>query len=339
MRGDGGPRALVLTNMWPTAGDPARGTFVSRQVEDVRLAAPEWTLELMQIDGRRGRLEYGRAVTRLRRRLRSGAYDLVHAHYGLTGAVAATQRDAPVVVTLHGSDLNIRWQRRISRFGVSRAAARIYVSARLRRLDGGDGEVIPCGVDLDAFRPASRHAARDRIGVDPDGVVVLFPGDPARPVKDHALFRATLGVLPPRWRERVRPATLGGVRPEDVPHHLCAADAVLLTSRYEGAGSVAKEAVACGVPIASVDVGDVAHAVAGVPGCAVAGRDPGSLARALVRALELGAEPEPEGGQPSAARQRVAGVGRQRLIDLRMDAGSVAARVLSVYRRVAGEAT
>ena len=43
--------------------------------------------------------------------------------------------------------------------------------------------ILPCGIDADRFRPLDRRAARERLGLDPDGRYLLFPYDPARAVK------------------------------------------------------------------------------------------------------------------------------------------------------------
>ena len=317
-----GRSVLVLTNMWPADDAPARGGFVRDQVRDLERLAPDWRFDRLVIDGRRGRAQYLRGILELRRRVRDG-FDLIHAHYGLTGAVAAFQRRAPYVVTFHGSDIHIPWQRRVSRLGGRTAAARIFVSDRLRSAAGAGGDhVIPCGVDLDRFRPGGSMEARRQLGIPEDALVVVFPGDPARPVKNYPLFRAALEALPAALRERLREIPLAGLPPDEVPKRLQAADAVLVTSRYEGAGSVAKEAVACGTPVVSVDVGDIPTVVEGLPGCAIAERDPGALSRALAAALE----------------PRPAWDGRARLSALGVDSESVARRVLAVYRGAMADA-
>ncbi len=315
-----GRRVLVVTNMWPTDDAPTRGVFVRDQVSDLRRVAPDWVFDVLVIDGRRGRREYLKGWLALRRRLRAG-YDLVHAHYGLTGLVAAAQLRVPVVVTYHGSDVYIRWQRAISRLAALRADAIIVVSDRLRReLGTEDAHVVSCGVDLDIFRPLDRRDARRRLGVDDDAPVALFAGDPARSVKDYPLFRAALDALPGPYAGRVQELTLGDVPHEQVPLYLNAANAVVVTSRYEGAGSVAKEALACDVPVVSVDVGDVRAMLDGVEACAVTGRDAGELAAALVAALDEGRCE-----------------GRRRLRETGTDAETVARRLLDVYQTVLDE--
>jgi glycosyltransferase involved in cell wall biosynthesis len=59
-----------------------------------------------------------------------------------------------------------------------------------------------------------------------------------------------------------------------------------MTSKTEGSPQVIKEAMACGCPIVSVDVGDVAERIEGVDGCSVVkSREPAALADALKKAV------------------------------------------------------
>lgn len=313
-------RVLVLTNMWPTPAAPNGGVFVREQVEALREAAPAIEFDVMHVEGARSRLAYLSAVPLLGRRLRERRYDLVHAHYGLTAAVAATQRRVPVVATFHGSDIHIGWQRMISRPAARRADARIFVSERLRTRAALPGHVIPCGVNVRTFRPMERSEARRELGWAAEGYVVLFPGSPGNRVKNHELFQATLAALPPALRRATRPFALTGVPRERVPLVLAAVNAVLITSHYEGASSVAKEALACARPVVAVEVGDVPEMVADVEGCAIAARGADALAARLADALAVG---EAKGG-PTRVRER--GV----------DAGAVARRVLEVYAGAVG---
>src|SRR5262249_23634764 len=123
-------KVLVVTNMYPTEKEPWAGAFVAEQVEDLRMLGLD--VDVLHFDGRRERREYLSAGARLRRIVAEADFRLVHAHYGLTGAVALTQRRVPVATTFHGSDTTVPWQRLVS-FGVARLCAPLCVSDAARQ--------------------------------------------------------------------------------------------------------------------------------------------------------------------------------------------------------------
>src|SRR5690349_6620714 len=167
-------RVLAVTNMYPTAEDPSYGIFVASQMQSVEAAGARVTIEF--VNGRRSDWEYARAVMRIRKRARPGMLDVVHAHYGLTGFVAAFQ-PLPLVVSFCGDDLfgtpNGRGRTTLkSRLGVwlSRLAARradriICKSEELRDalpawVSRERVHVIGNGVDTARFCPGDRTLAR-----------------------------------------------------------------------------------------------------------------------------------------------------------------------------------
>jgi glycosyltransferase involved in cell wall biosynthesis len=74
----------------------------------------------------------------------------------------------------------------------------------------------------------------------------------------------------------------------EVPAWLSASDVLLLTSMHEGSPTIVKEALACGLPVVSVDVGDVAERIEGIEGCYVARPQPAELAAKLCLVRQLG---------------------------------------------------
>lgn len=171
------PRVLVVTNMWPSKAAPYRGIFVKEQVDAVR-RHQGLSIDVHLVHGKQG---YLRAFAEVPKAARAGGYDVVHAHYGLTGAVSVFV-GAPLVVTYHGSDVNLRWQRTLSRFAARRADYRIVVSADMARLLGAPGtQVIPCGVDTDAFRFQGRDEERGELGLAEAISPCSFPATPGTP--------------------------------------------------------------------------------------------------------------------------------------------------------------
>lgn len=258
-------RILAVSDMWPE-GDRHRGGFVRLAVDAIR--ALGHTVEVEVVAQSRGRADHFTAIRRVRHRARSGDFDIVHVHFGMTALACRLAGPTPRVISLYGSDINTPWKRLMTQAGWGGTAARIYVSRRLATTAGEpDGIVIPNGVDVERFRPRARSAARNDLGLAPDAKVVLFGGDPRRPVKGHDVFEAVMAEVR-RTVPGAQPLILSA--PEQpaavVVAKMAAADVMLFTSRQgsEGSPTVVKEAVAMGLPVVTVDVGDVAEVLAPV---------------------------------------------------------------------------
>jgi hypothetical protein len=146
---------LVVTNMYPTEAEPHFGCFVKDQVDDLRGLGVD--VSVLAFDGRSHKRRYLAAASRLRRALRGNRYDIVHAHYGLSGAVASVQLATPVVTTFHGSDARVGWQRHVS-WIVARRTQPIAVALcadRPRR-----GPTRPRLASRGAMRPVSGRPQR-----------------------------------------------------------------------------------------------------------------------------------------------------------------------------------
>jgi len=307
-------KVLVVTNMYPTAAEPWFGSFVRDQVEDLRALGLD--LELLSFEGRQHATEYVRAAGRVRQLTRTGRFDLVHAHYGLTGAVALSQRSVPVVTTFHGSDTgHIRWQRIVSAVVAHRSVPIFVHRAGVQLLWCRSGHVIPAGVDTEAFVPADRAVLRDRLGWNEDSRYILFPSSRHNQVKRPDLFASTVDVLRATG-QRIEPVYLENLSRAQAAEVIAAVDLTLVTSDSEGSPVTVRESLACETPVVSVPVGDVIETLAGLPGCEIAAREPASLAAAVTRAL---ASP-----RSHALRERALATSRS----------LTAERVAAVYRQV-----
>ncbi len=277
-------RVLVATNMWPTAREPWFGSFVKDQSEDLR--AVGLRVEVMHFDGRSDALEYARAARAIWRRVESERFDVVHAHYGLTGAVAAMQRLVPVVTTFHGSDTGfLPWQRHIS-WVVARRTRSIFVSRNsAKQLGCRSPIVIPAAVDTELFTPFDRREARRALGWAEEVQYVLFPGARHNKVKRVDLFDAAIEEVGRQARDVV-PVHLEGYSRADVAVILNAVDVTLMTSDAEGSPLVVRESLAVETPVVSVPVGDVTEVITGLRGCSIAPRDASALATCVIEALE-----------------------------------------------------
>jgi glycosyltransferase involved in cell wall biosynthesis len=342
-------RVLAVTNIWPEGGG-FRGIFVREQVEALRRRGH--TVDVEIVAQSRGKADYLTAAPRVRRRVRTGGYDLMHVHYGLTGLAGRFAGRVPRVLSLHGSDINVRWQRLATKLALHGYDARIYVSQRLADTAGdAAGHVIGNGVDFTLFRPADRAEARQRLGLPADAPIVLFGAAPDNWVKGYDVFSAVLAALNDRGIPARELILAAPDQPrEQVPVKFAAADLLLFTSRqgFEGSPTVVKEATAMNLPVVSVDVGDVAKVLDGVSPSAVVPFPDRSGSRRGVRH----AEPDRsfETADPRRSRDELVGALADRAAEILagptrsngrernswLDEAKVAERIEAVYRGVIG---
>jgi glycosyltransferase involved in cell wall biosynthesis len=279
-------RALVVSNMAPTRANPGRGSFVRDQVAALARIA-EVEVELFEFEP--GLTSYPLAALRLRSRYDSSAFDVVHAHFGLSAWPALALRGPVHALTLHGTDLRHPRTRRLTLAALSHMDLVATVSESLAAelpAPVGPVSVLPCGVALERFRPIPREAARLALGLDPVGPYLLFPADPQRPAKRFDRARELAGS--------VQLLTLGAMAPDHVTLAINAANAVVVPSEAEGYGLAVLEALACDVPVLATPVGVHAAALEGVAGTLCAPYDRALWASVLAEPLAA-ADPRIEG--------------------------------------------
>lgn len=323
-------RILVITNMYPGRNPayPYAGTFVAEQVRDLSRHAE---VDVEVIEGFRGPQWYVKGFARAWTACVRGGHDVIHLHYGLTAAFLpllpppVRQR---VVVTLHGGDIlaqqGLPVQVAITRRVLGCAAVVVGVSdeiAQAARPHAREVEVLPCGVDDRFFSPEPACC-----GGETSPVRLIFPGDPARAVKNHPLFEAIVTA----WRERFGPVevvVLHHMEREQVRDAMRRASALVLTSLSEGSPQVVKEALACDLAVLASDVGDVRQLLGRTPGTGVFRLDEpvGRIAAQLYDCIEAAR------GSPGERRRRI----RQR----GLGGDQIAQRLGSIYARLSSLGT
>lgn len=265
-----------------------------------------------------------------------GYYDLVHSHYWLSGQVGWLAKErwgVPLVHSMHtlakvknaalaGGDAPEPTGRLIGESQVVEAADMLVANTdaeagQLVTLYGADTDrlsVVNPGVDLRVFAPGSRVAARRRLDLPADAVVLLFVGR-VQPLKaPDILLRAAARMIErdPSLRDRLVVVVVGGLsgaglaepeqlhrlaaqlgiadvvrfRPPVAQHRLAdyyrAATATVVPSHNESFGLVAVESQACGTPVVASAVGGLSTAVSHErSGLLVQGHDPADYAAAL----------------------------------------------------------
>jgi teichuronic acid biosynthesis glycosyltransferase TuaC len=285
-------RALVLSNMLADAAHPERGRFVRDQVSALRaLGDANVELEIELYEFAPGGRALVRAARDLRGRYKGERFDVVHAHFGLTAWPALAVKARTRALTVHGTDVRHPRTRLATRAALPTVGLLAAVSEALaHELPGrrarARAQVLPCGVDMERFKPIPRTRAQGTLFLEPQPhpPFLLFPADPSRAEKRfdraQALAKAVGAQL----------LTLGGVEPERVPLYVNAAHAVLVPSEREGFGLAVLEALACDVPVLATPVGIHAQALTGLAGTLC---EPFDLERWRRSLAAIVAEPDP----------------------------------------------
>ena len=254
-------------------------------------------------------------------------YDVVHSHYwqsGWAGGILARSLDAPHVVMFHtlGEVKNrariseqepvqrIRHERAIARRADAIVTASGHERGLLERYYGAlpaRMRTIPCGVDVDLFRPLDRDACRRQLGLDPSRPVLIWVGRleklkgvdiliGALAQLDERDFTLLIvggderaGALRSELEAQAREAGIeanvhftGAVAHDQLPVYYSAADVCVVPSYYESFGLVAVEAMACGTPVVASRVGGLVSTVTdGVNGYLIPWRCPEPFAERL----------------------------------------------------------
>ena len=228
-------------------------------------------------------------------------YDLIHSHYWLSGSLGEMARESwqrPHIITFHTlgavknstgvretePPLRIATEKNLAATCERVLSTTAKDKVQLVRLYDAVADkigVVPCGVDLNLFRPLDTAAARHRLGFAPDHPIVLFVG---RFDSVKGIDRLVTAMTYLRRRDSLRLVLVGGdglaspatrrlqkqardlglqdtvmfagrIVQDRLPPYYSAADVLVVPSLYESFGLVGLEALACGTPVVATPVG------------------------------------------------------------------------------------
>jgi glycosyltransferase involved in cell wall biosynthesis len=287
--------------------------FIIEQVDSLKKLGVE--IDFFIIKGK-GLFGYLKNFPSMLRKIKSYRPDLIHAHCGFPGMLAVLQRKIPVIITFHGGDVNEKGRNRtISKLAERLAVFSIFVNPKLAAIlkPRNSYDVISCGVDLSKNFFLDKREARIKLGLDLHKRLILFSSRFTRDVKNYPLAKSAVEPI-----GDVELIEMKGYSRYEVTLLMNACDVLLVTSKHESGPLVVKEAMACGCPIVSTDVGDVRAIIGKTEGCFITSFEPTDVSQKLSLALALD--------------KRING--RERIIELGLSLERVAEKINLVYRQV-----
>lgn len=256
-------------------------------------------------------------------------YHLFHSHYWLSGTAVSLLNqyfNLPHIASFHTlgeakiralsseTESEIRIESERSILDTADRIIAVSTQDRSHMIDYYEASsekirVIPCGVDMEFFRPQDKAQARTELGIS-ESKVLLYVGR-VQPLKGPDLLLKAIGCLGDDEKRGLRLLIVGGDKDGDedlvrlrglaqvlgisdmvsflgiveqsrVSRYYNAADVVIVPSHYESFGLVAAEALACGTPVVASRVGGLTETVKdGVNGYLVSWRCPESFAERI----------------------------------------------------------
>lgn len=280
----------------------------------------------------KGLKNYWKNISHLKKQIKQNQYDIIHAHYSLSGWVGVlARRKIPVVLSLMGDDAQgtftgkqkIKFSSRF--FILLTYLVQPFVKAVISKSSDLEkavyrkkiSYVIPNGIQLNKFI-VSESGFRSELGLKKEMKYILFLGNPDDINKNYSLAREAVRLLDRRDIELIN---VYNQDPEKVVKYLNSVDVFVCCSFAEGSANVIKEAMACNCPMVVTNSGDAAWVIGDTPGCFIARYDPENFAGNITKALEY-----------VQAHRRTNG--RDRIKNLGLDSASIAEKIFQVYTKV-----
>lgn len=218
---------------------------------------------------------------------------LIHAYWAIPSGFLASLccGKIPMLITLPGSDIKVFGKKLVFRFAVKRAlkkATRIIscsndIKQEAIKLGAEEQKVsiIPAGTDTSQFKPMDKPPLRVKLGL-PNGFLMLYAGSLFKVKRVDRLIKICANLNKdfdcclvlagdgPEKESLVKLAKTinlenvqfkGEIPYEDMPFYAAASDVLVLASESEGLPACVQEAMACGIPVVSSNVGGLPEMV------------------------------------------------------------------------------
>lgn len=302
-------------------------SFIRIQAES--LTSNGVDIEFFSINGK-GIKGYVKSGLELKKYLKDNHFDIIHAHYTLSGwAAVIGSGNTPVVLSLMGSDAygNIIAPNKATYKSKYLTILTYLIQPFVNRIisksqniekfvwQKSKSIIIPNGINIELFKPSDKNFSEE-LNFNSKKRYVLFLGKKESLRKNFRLVENAFKYLNFEDVELLAPYP---VPHELLPKYLNSIDVLVHSSLAEGSPNLVKEAMACNRPIVATNVGDIEWLFGNEPGHFLSSFEPQDVAEKIIKALKFA---ESEKGT----------TGRKRLIELKLDSDSVAKKIIRVYQ-------
>ncbi len=271
--------------------------FVKSQGESLKRKGVDLDFYPIRGKGFKGYLDNVKSIRKI---LRDKQFDIVHAHYSLSGWVAFFAAfNKPLVLSLMGSDtygfINESGTTTIRSLlmQLQVKAIQLFFDAIIVKSKFLERSVwkkkacyiVPNGVNYSKFKPLNKWECREKLNLKQDETYILFMGNTKDPRKNYTLFEQSLEFLK---TENYKIVTPFPIKHDEMVVYYNACDVLVFPSIKEGSPNVIKEAMACNIPIVATPSGDILERVKGLDNVLISKFEPVDFANKIDLAIQNG---------------------------------------------------
>ncbi|AGA79205.1 glycosyltransferase [Echinicola vietnamensis DSM 17526] len=294
------------------------------RVQGESLAQVGINVTYFKIKGK-GSSGYINNIENLKKFIKENDFDLIHAHFTLSGWVAAlTFPKQPLVLSLMGTDAlgRVKSQWKITKIFNHLTMLTYFIQpfvqkiiSKSQNIDNhvwlkNKSYILPNGVDLSKF-DGKRTDYKEELNLSRDKKYILFLGKKDDRNKNFQFLKEI--------EEDLKVHNFQIIAPYPISHsstikYLSTVDMVVVCSMQEGSPNVVKEAMASNCKGVFTDVGDIREVVGNTPGYAITSFNKSDLLKKILKVDAM-----------SICK------GRERLIQKKLDTQNIALRLKSIY--------
>ena len=311
-------RVLHITNNYPTTNHPIFGIFVKEQIESLSSEGIE--TDIFFVNGREnGKNEYFFRLRELRRKLRNNNYDILHCHHVFSAVLLL------FTFRMYKSKRIVSYQNPPEKEGgifLFTIIRLFFNGVILKNAKSNNKKIfyLPNGTNTNFFKEYPRKESIQKLNLDENKNYIIFMDSyKKRAQKRVDRFDEVIDILLKNGNPHgIVPLKLTNTKRNLIPYYLSASSVHLITSDFEGSPNSVKECMACNTPVVSTPVGNVQDLIGDVDGCYIS--------------KTFGCEELAELVIKSLTNKHF--VGRQKLLEKKLDIKSVASNLFNIYKSI-----